>query len=105
MGCGSSDYVRNYFDVQNCAYLCNFMRNFYLLTKQNTTDAKIAHSLEEICAIFCFYVQNRALRGPNPITVGHIKVSKYEIIHWSPSVQFILYKHQVRVYKKNMHLV
>ena len=28
MGCGSSDYVRNYFDVQNRAYLCNFMRDF-----------------------------------------------------------------------------
>ena len=35
---------------------------------QKCINAKIAHFPAKICAIFRFNVQNRAPRGPNPIT-------------------------------------
>ena len=45
-----SGYVRQYYDEKNRAFLRNFMRNFYFLTTQNISNAKIAHLAWKICA-------------------------------------------------------
>ena len=59
-----------YFYMVLCAILTIFVCNFHLSTKLKIIDAKIAHSLLNICAIFRFNVQNRTLCGFNPITVA-----------------------------------
>ena len=51
-----------------CAILTFSMRNNQILFMQKCINAKIAHFPAKICAIFRFNVQNRAARGPNPIT-------------------------------------